>query len=298
NMDNENVPAPAPTRSNDQILPFNAWLSTFNNFRIPLLMRQRPEYTIFSWMKTGDEIMDFVNALSYPEEIHFLSRMAVNNLYQPWRAILSMISQCLTGKTSRFDRPIYPVLYMLWGIVTRTNVDYVELMWAEFVQAIQTFFADKANMGIAKKDKKIKPHVIPYCRFTKLIICNLGRKHNINQRNASYYNAYLEMVAKHDHKIAAEEGEKKKSAAKANQSKKPATAKQPKPMSFKQSKPAPAKQPKPVKEKSIKPSLVKKATEEEKTAEIDEGQARSDPVKHLSLDHHRSMFSWKKTRLD
>nr|GEY84593.1 hypothetical protein [Tanacetum cinerariifolium] len=222
----------------------------------------------------------------------------------------------------------------LQGIVTRKNVDYVELMWEEFVQAIQTFFADKADMGIAKKDKKIKPHVIPYCRFTKLIICNLGRKHNINQRNASYYNAYLEMVAKHDHKIAAEEGEKKKSAAKANQSKKPTTAKQPKPVSFKQSKPAPAKQPKPVKEKSIKPSPVKKATKDqyifqrripvtenasigpstqleddtsanivrdtssptdaetcaetdktnkEKTAEIDEGQARSDPVKHLTL---------------
>nr|GFB18897.1 hypothetical protein [Tanacetum cinerariifolium] len=27
--------------------------------------------------------------------------MAVNNLYQPWRAIPSMINQCLTGKTSR-----------------------------------------------------------------------------------------------------------------------------------------------------------------------------------------------------
>ncbi|GKA66318.1 hypothetical protein Tco_0766126 [Tanacetum coccineum] len=56
-----------------------------------------------------------------------------------------------------------------------------------------------------------------------------------NIRNASYYNVYLEM------------------------SKKPATAKQPKPVSFKQSKPAPAKQPKPVKEKSTKPSPVKKA---------------------------------------
>ncbi|GKF79270.1 hypothetical protein Tco_0234838, partial [Tanacetum coccineum] len=26
NMVNENVPAPAPTRSNDQILPFDAWV--------------------------------------------------------------------------------------------------------------------------------------------------------------------------------------------------------------------------------------------------------------------------------
>nr|GEZ34893.1 uncharacterized mitochondrial protein AtMg00810-like [Tanacetum cinerariifolium] len=54
----------------------------------------------------------------------------------------------------------------------------------------------------------------------------------------------------HDHKITAEEGGKKKSAAKADQSKKPATAKKPKPVSSKQSKPAPSKQQKPMKEKS------------------------------------------------
>ncbi|GJZ45154.1 hypothetical protein Tco_0592750 [Tanacetum coccineum] len=252
---------------------------------------------------SGDVIIDFVNELGYTEELHFMSRMAVNNLYQPWRAILSMINQCLTGKTSRYDRPRYPVLQMLWGIITSTNVDYDELMWEEFVKAIQTFLADKANLGIAtQKGKKTKPHVIPYYRFTKLIICYLGRTHNIHQRSAfpfhlaeedytlgnlkfvpkgkedevfgmqipkelitdnishvPYYNTYLEMVAKHDHKIAVEEGGKKKSAAKADQTKKPATSKKLKPVPSKQSKPAPAKQSKPMTEKSTKPSPVKKA---------------------------------------
>ncbi|GKA93087.1 hypothetical protein Tco_0815073, partial [Tanacetum coccineum] len=97
---------------------------------------------------SGDAIIDFVNELGYTEEIHFVSRMAVNNLYQPWRAILSMINQCLTSKTSWFDRPIYPVLQMLWGIITSINVDYAEHMWEEFVQAMQTFLVDKANMSI------------------------------------------------------------------------------------------------------------------------------------------------------
>ncbi|GJX32246.1 hypothetical protein Tco_0242101 [Tanacetum coccineum] len=177
-------------------------------------------------------------------------------------------------------------------------------MWEEFVQAIQTFLADRANLGIAtKKDKKIKPRVIPYCRFTKLIIYHLGRKYNINQRSGSlfnmaeddhrlgylkfvlkgeedevfgiqipkelitnnirntpYYSAYLEMVAKHDHKFTTEEGGMKKSVSKVDQSKKPTTAKQPKPVSSKQSKPAPAKQLKPMKEKSTKPTPSKKAS--------------------------------------
>ncbi|GJS67814.1 hypothetical protein Tco_0682379 [Tanacetum coccineum] len=65
--------------------------------------------------------------------------MAMNNLHQPWRAILSMINQCLTGKTS----------------------------------------------SPTKKDRKDKPHVIPYYQFIKLIICHLGRKHNLHQRSES-----------------------------------------------------------------------------------------------------------------
>nr|GEX24477.1 hypothetical protein [Tanacetum cinerariifolium] len=199
----------------------------------------------------SDAIMDFVNEPGYIEVIHFVSRMAVNNLYQPWRAMPSMINQCLTGKTSGFDRPRYP-----------------------------TFLTDKANLGSpTKKGRKKKPYVIPYCRFTKLIICHLGRIHNIHQRltflfhlaeedlrlgnlkfvpkgkkdkvfrmpipnelisnnirNASYYNAYLEMVAKHNRRIAAEKDGKKK----------PTTAKQPKlkPANKKSSKPAPIPKPK------------------------------------------------------
>ncbi|GKD40594.1 monodehydroascorbate reductase [Tanacetum coccineum] len=137
---------------------------------------------------SGDAVMDFVNELGYTEEIHFVLSMAVNDLYQPRRAILSMINQCLTGKTSGYDRPRYLVLQMLWGIIISTNVDYAKLMWEEFVQAIQTFLTDKANLGSpTKKGRKDKAYVIPYCRFMKLIICHLGRTHNIHQRSASSF---------------------------------------------------------------------------------------------------------------
>ncbi|GJU50240.1 hypothetical protein Tco_1219795 [Tanacetum coccineum] len=264
------VPALAPTRYDDEILPFNSWVPIGkSNFVLDLQKKQRnPIFQIsvdilqntnffraftasasvpaiyvqqealeitpidqahqFVSPPSGDAIIDFVNGLGYPGAVHFVSRMVVNHLYQPWRAILSMINQCLTGKTSGF--------------------------------AIQTFLGNKANLGSAtKKDKKTKSHVIPYCWFTKLIIYYLGRNHNIHQmsgsplnlaeddhslrnlkfvskgetdevfgmkipkelimdniKNAPYYNAYLEMVAKHDQKIAAEEGGKKKSVSKAD----------------------------------------------------------------------------------
>ncbi|GJS36784.1 hypothetical protein Tco_0535166 [Tanacetum coccineum] len=102
NMANENVPAPTPTRSDDQILPFAAWVPIGKNENWFILdtnlLRESLEITPidqahqFVSPSLGDAIMDFVNELGYTEEIHFVSRMAVNNLYQPWRAILSMIS--------------------------------------------------------------------------------------------------------------------------------------------------------------------------------------------------------------
>ncbi|GJR71860.1 retrovirus-related pol polyprotein from transposon TNT 1-94 [Tanacetum coccineum] len=98
----------------------------------------------------GDLVIDFVNNLGYPEEIQFVSKMYMNSLYQPWRTILTMINQCLMGKTSGSDRPRYPVLQMLWGVITRTNVDYAELIWEEFVQAIKNFFSYAANKIFTK----------------------------------------------------------------------------------------------------------------------------------------------------
>ncbi|GJU27537.1 retrovirus-related pol polyprotein from transposon TNT 1-94 [Tanacetum coccineum] len=250
-MVDENVPASAPIRFDDQILPFAAWVpigkSNFNTLtyeaktgaysfqldetRFVLdanLLRDALEITPidqahqFVSPPSGDAIMDFVNELGYTKEIHFVSRMAVNNLYQPWRAILSMINQCLTGKTSGYDRPKYPILQMLWGIITSTNVDYAELMWEEFVQAIQTLLTDKANLGSpTKKGRKDKPHKISVWEISS---------------SSPKVKIMKSLECQFQDKIAAEKGGKKK----------PATAKQlkPKPAKEKSSKSSPAPKPK------------------------------------------------------
>ncbi|GJT46227.1 hypothetical protein Tco_0954942 [Tanacetum coccineum] len=86
---------------------------------------------------SGDAIMDFVNKLGYPEVIYFVSRMAMNNLHPDFFKYFG-------------------------GTITSSNVDFAELIWEEFVQAIQTFLTDKANLGSAtKKGRKDKPYVIP-----------------------------------------------------------------------------------------------------------------------------------------
>nr|GEZ45636.1 hypothetical protein [Tanacetum cinerariifolium] len=69
------------------------------------------------------------------------------------------------------------------GIVTRTNIDYVERIWEEFTQSIHTFIEDKHNLSRhTSRKKKTTLIVIPSIRFTKLIIHHLQRKHRFHPR--------------------------------------------------------------------------------------------------------------------
>ncbi|GJW49224.1 hypothetical protein Tco_0090575 [Tanacetum coccineum] len=138
----------------------------------------------FELPPSGNTVIDFVNQLGYPEPVEIVSNIRVNYVYQPWRAILTLINQCLTGKTYGSDKPRHPVLQMLWGIVTQTNVDHAELLWEEFTQGIQTFFSHKASHKASLKDpkKKVTPLLIPYGRFSKVIIYYLASNNNIHRR--------------------------------------------------------------------------------------------------------------------
>nr|GEZ00534.1 ribonuclease H-like domain-containing protein [Tanacetum cinerariifolium] len=94
-----------------------------------------------------DGLIDFVNQLGYPKLVRNLSNVVTNDLFQSWRALLTIINLCLTRKTSGFKRPRAPVLQILWGVVTRTNIDYAKRIWEEFTQSINTFIKDKRNLS-------------------------------------------------------------------------------------------------------------------------------------------------------
>nr|GEZ10800.1 retrovirus-related Pol polyprotein from transposon TNT 1-94 [Tanacetum cinerariifolium] len=83
-------------------------------------------------------------------------------------------------------RPRAPVLQILWGIVTRSNIDYVERIWEEFTQSIHTFIEDKRNLSRHTLGKKRATLiVILSIRFTKLINHHLQRKHRFHPRPGS-----------------------------------------------------------------------------------------------------------------
>ncbi|GJS00449.1 retrovirus-related pol polyprotein from transposon TNT 1-94 [Tanacetum coccineum] len=53
-----------------------------------------------------------------------LSGVVTNDMYQPWRALATIINLCLTGKTSAFERPRALVLQILWGVVNK--IEFVD----------------------------------------------------------------------------------------------------------------------------------------------------------------------------
>nr|GEV08544.1 hypothetical protein [Tanacetum cinerariifolium] len=212
----EQAPVVAPpTKTDDQILPSSKWvpidkrncdIMCFNSsnglyscqldeqwfnlhkdiLRYALDITPTNDNNPYVETPSSDTHIKYVNTLGYPSTLRNVLAMSVNALYQPWRAILSMINMFLTGKTAGYDRPRHHVLQILWGIIHRSNIDYAKRIWEEFVQSIQTFLTDRKNSATASRGKKKTTHLlILNVRFTKLIIHHLKTKHNIHPRTGS-----------------------------------------------------------------------------------------------------------------
>ncbi|GJU77880.1 hypothetical protein Tco_1274950 [Tanacetum coccineum] len=324
NMADKNVPAPAPIRSDEQILPFAAWvpIGCMGDLLTCLcssdiLDQRRLNLTIIkrSMLMFSSNIKIYVMS-AYTSiccmGAHWKEQLCSGSSKEGKESNLSDLSK--TGVYSfqldetRFTldanllrealeiTPIDQAQQFMSHPLGDAIIDFVNELrkdfWEEFVQAIQTFLTNKENLGSpTKKGRKGKPHVILYCRFTKLIICHLGRTHNIHQRstspfhlaeedfrlgnlkfvlkcevdevfgmpipnelisnnirNAPYYNAYMEMDAKHDQMVTAEKEGKKKTVS----------TKQPKSKSAieKSSKPAPVSKPSLPRKNHLSPLLL------------------------------------------
>ncbi|GJX18508.1 hypothetical protein Tco_0221185 [Tanacetum coccineum] len=234
----------------------------------------------FSPPPTPDTLIEFVNELGYPREVIHLSNVTTNDMFQPWRALTTIINLCLTGKTSGFERPRAPVLQILWGVVNRAHIDYAERMWEEFTQSIHNFTEDKRNLAQQAQGRKGEYRILSQepvlvskfsAKGTKREVFGMTIPNElINDviRGADYYDAYLKKVAKHQRYLAGEEvSDPDSPAPKPAKQTKPKPTKQSKPTepkaASKKPKPAPAKpqekKRKPVSESSEAPPLAKRA---------------------------------------
>nr|GEV09841.1 hypothetical protein [Tanacetum cinerariifolium] len=208
-LQEEEAPTMAPpTRTDDQILPHIRWVPigksncyldvercykcqpdeqwfnlTKDTLRDALQITPVNNNNAFSSPPTPDALINFVNDLGYPRVFKSLSDVVTNDMFQPWRALITIINLCLTGKTLGFERPRAPMLKILWGVINRAHIDYVKRIWEESTQSIHTFIEDKKNLAQhTHRKKKATLIVIPGVRFTKLIIYYLQSKHKFHPR--------------------------------------------------------------------------------------------------------------------
>ncbi|GJV02763.1 hypothetical protein Tco_1336332 [Tanacetum coccineum] len=111
----------------------------------------------FELPPSGNTVIDFVNELGYPKPVEIVSNIRT------------------------------PVLQLAWEeIVTQTNVDHAELLWEEFTQGIPDIFshtkAKTHKASLKNPKKKVTPLLIPYGRFSKVIIYYLASNNNIHRR--------------------------------------------------------------------------------------------------------------------
>ncbi|GJU89534.1 retrovirus-related pol polyprotein from transposon TNT 1-94 [Tanacetum coccineum] len=134
----------------------------------------------FSSPPTPDVLIKFVNDLGYPKVVITLSDVVTNDMFQPWRAITTIINLCLTGKTSGFERQRAPHKFH------PRPCSSLHLPNEEYVLGYLKFSA-----------KGTKQEVFGMRILNNLITADI--------HGEQYYNAYLEKVAKHQRYIAGEE---------------------------------------------------------------------------------------------
>nr|GEU96474.1 retrovirus-related Pol polyprotein from transposon TNT 1-94 [Tanacetum cinerariifolium] len=181
----------------------------------------------------SDTVIEYVNTLGYPSTLRNVSAMSINALYQPWRAILSMINMCLTGKTAVFNEPRHLVLQILKNLATTSRG-----------KKKTTHLLITSISYVGKDGREIFGMLIPDALLSDEI------------KGAPYYGKYQEHVAKYQQHLDTEHGKATEEGAtesfKATKVTKPKAVKATKPASDPKPKPTPTQPPKAVLEKKQK----------------------------------------------
>nr|GEW44255.1 retrovirus-related Pol polyprotein from transposon TNT 1-94 [Tanacetum cinerariifolium] len=108
----------------------------------------------FDSLPSKEDTISFLKELGHTEVINSLNDVVINQMHQPWRTFAALINRSLSGKTTAFDKLFLSRAHILWGMYYQKNVDYVKLLWEDFIYQID-------NRGYKKQEKMYYP------RFTK-----------------------------------------------------------------------------------------------------------------------------------
>nr|GEV95014.1 retrovirus-related Pol polyprotein from transposon TNT 1-94 [Tanacetum cinerariifolium] len=137
----------------------------------------------FTSPPSSDALINFVNELGYPKLVRNLSNVVTNDMFQPWRALTTIINLCLVGKTFGFERPRAPRKHK---------------------------FHPRPDFPLHLPNEE---HVLGYLKFsakgTKREVFGMpisGSLITAAIQEASYYQEYLAKVSKHQRYLAGKTG--------------------------------------------------------------------------------------------
>ncbi|GJU67669.1 hypothetical protein Tco_1253928 [Tanacetum coccineum] len=120
-----------------------------------------------------EELVPFIQEIGYSDKRDMLSAIHIDQMHQPWRIFAAIINRCISGKTTGLDRLRESRAQILWGMYNKKNVDFVALLWEDFM-----FQAGNREITSARKEHMPNP------RFTKVIINHfIFKEKTISMRN-------------------------------------------------------------------------------------------------------------------
>ncbi|GJW91891.1 hypothetical protein Tco_0169444 [Tanacetum coccineum] len=130
-----------------------------------------------------EEIVSFIKELGYTGDIDSVTKVYINHMHQPWRSFDTAINRCLSGKTTGLDKIRLPSAQILWGMYYNQNVDFVELLWEDFILFMHTVQHDSI-LGSLRFVFKAEEHQV----YGALILAEMT---NRKMRNSTTYKTYL-----------------------------------------------------------------------------------------------------------
>ncbi|GJY49862.1 retrovirus-related pol polyprotein from transposon TNT 1-94 [Tanacetum coccineum] len=193
-MAEQNVPAQPPTRTDEHIVPRSQWLTIgksnllFNAQKI----QKNPIFQISVDILSNTNFFQAFTASANVPAIYlqqFWNTMKYNEKTGVYSCQVDEQWFDLSADLLRKALAITPVIpAQPFELPPSGNIDidfvHEELLWEEFTQGIQTFFSHKASHKASLKNpkKKVTPLLIPYGRFSKVIIYYLASNNNIHRR--------------------------------------------------------------------------------------------------------------------
>ncbi|GJU25676.1 hypothetical protein Tco_1164297 [Tanacetum coccineum] len=83
-----------------------------------------------------EETVSFIKEIGYKGDLESITELFTDHMYQPWRTCAAIINKCLSRNTLGLDQLRLSRAQILWGIYYKKNVDFVKLIWEDFMYQI------------------------------------------------------------------------------------------------------------------------------------------------------------------